>query len=258
MRGLLFLLLIPLVVVIQTALPQSALGQTVNHQWIGGAGSWFDAANWSTGEVPTGGKYYPINVADIGFFGGQAGQVTGLDVMVDNVDVLAVGSGSSFAGSQETNVFQSIQNAGVVDFPRLNLPLEAPIDIQNDGFITTQQLESHGGIVIDGVGEWLVGTGDHLFLNGGTIVNGASHLISGSGTLRIPFDSFGSLDFVNFGTVFSDDQLLLRGAMNNRGTLRTESGGLLSTFLLTNHGTVQIDSSHVSASDVTNSVSGGH
>lgn len=181
--------------------------------------------------------------------------------MPAHIDVLAVGRGSSLRAFEEINVRDSIQNAGFIDFGyALKIPSFAPVAIQNDGFMTTVMMDSQFGFTIDGVGEWRVGDRDHLFAQGGSIVNGPDHLISsghGIGTLRVPFQSSESLGFINFGSVQSGEgQLILSGTTENFGLMRTEDNGDLVVRGLTNHGTLQIDSGIIATLHTTNTASG--
>jgi len=198
----------------------SAGAQAIDDSWIGGAGQWNVAANWSSGEPLNGspsGATYNVFISN----GGAVTMNNGLNSSTP-IDNLTVGSSSSLAISDGNNLTitgSTLANAGVI---ALNSGGHATYIVIGAPSVTL----SGGGTITmsNDAGNFIVGSATANTLTNEETIRGAGSIGGGNGST--------SLTLVNSGIIDANQSVGMtiqaNGGTTNTGTLESTAGSTLT------------------------------
>src|SRR3984957_17277308 len=194
--------------------------QAIDDSWIGGAGNWNVAANWSSGEPLNGtpsGATYNVFINN----GGAVTMTNGLNSSTP-IDNLTVSSSSSLAiavGNNLTITGSTIANAGAITLNSTGIAtyivIGAPsVTLSGGGTITMS----------NDAGNFIVGSATTNTLTNEETIRGAGSIGGGNGST--------SLTLVNSGTIDANQSagmtIQANGGTTNTGTLESTAGSTLT------------------------------
>ena len=190
--------------------------QAIDDSWIGGAGNWNVAANWSSGEPLNGspsGATYNVFINN----GGAVTMTNGLNSSTP-IDNLTVSSSSSLAiavGNNLTITGSTLANAGAITLNSTGIAtyivIGAPsVTLSGGGTITMS----------NDAGNFIVGSATTNTLTNEETIRGAGSIGGGNGST--------SLTLVNSGTIDANQSagmtIQANGGTTNTGTLESTAG----------------------------------
>jgi hypothetical protein len=198
----------------------SAGAQTIDDTWIGSAGQWNVAGNWSSGEPLNGspsGASYNVFINN----GGAVTMSNGLNSST-SIDNLTVGSSSSLAivdGNNLTITGSTLSNAGAI---ALNSAGHATYIVIGAPSVT---LSGGGTITMSNeAGNYIVGSATTNTLTNEETIRGSGSIGGGNGSI--------SLTLVNSGTIDANESagmtVQANGGTANTGTLESTAGSTLT------------------------------
>jgi hypothetical protein len=194
--------------------------QAIDDSWIGGAGNWNVAANWSSGEPLNGspsGATYNVFINN----GGAVTMTNGLNSSTP-IDNLTVSSSSSLAiavGNNLTITGSTLANAGAITLNSTGIAtyivIGAPsVTLSGGGTITMS----------NDAGNFIVGSATTNTLTNEETIRGAGSIGGGNGST--------SLTLVNSGTIDANQSagmtIQANGGTTNTGTLESTAGSTLT------------------------------
>jgi hypothetical protein len=199
---------------------KSADAQVIDDTWIGSAGQWNVAGNWSSGEPLNGtppGATYNVSISN----GGAVTMNNGLNSSTP-IDNLTVGSSSSLSiveGNNLTITGNSLDNAGVITLNSAGYATYIGID-------ASKVTLSGGGTVTmsNNANNYIVGSATANTLTNEETIQGAGSIGGGNGST--------SLTLVNSGVIDANQSagmtIQANGGTTNTGILESTSGSTLT------------------------------
>ena len=193
--------------------------QTVDDTWIGSAGQWNVAANWSSGEPLNGtppGATYNVAISN----GGAVTMSNGLNSSTP-IDNLTVGSSSSLSivdGNNLTITGNTLANAGTI-------ALNSGGHATYIGIDASRVTLSGGGTITmsNNANNYIVGSATADTLVNEETIQGSGSIGGGNGSI--------SLTLVNFGVIDANQSagmvIQANGGTTNKGTLESTAGATL-------------------------------
>ena len=221
----------------------SAGAQTIDDTWVGTAGQWNLAANWSSGEPLNGtppGATYNVTISN----GGSVTMSNGLNSSTP-IDNLTVGSSSSLSivdGNNLTITGSTLGNAGAIE---LNSAGHATYIVIGASNVT---LSGGGSVTMSNdAANYIVGSATANKLTNEETIQGAGVIGGGNGSI--------SLTLANSGIIDANQSVGMTiaagGGTTNTGTLESTAASTLTlSGTFTNAGgTISADASELKLSN---------